>query len=77
MTGESSAKLRLLHRSLSAQSCSVVHLIRLVSFMIYGMRLSFADLMCFLLRKSVFIENKVSCFLCFMRLFYDFILCFS
>ena len=52
----------LMCRSLSANSSSVFHWVRLNAFLLYGMTLSISNL--------YFIKNVLSCFIFFLKLFY-------
>ena len=71
LASRASCILQLLHRSLSAQSDSTFHEVRLIAFVLYGMILYFCHLM-YLMPQKVFIFyfKKRQLFLCFSRLFY-------
>lgn len=62
MVGQLASNTSLLMcRSLSAESSSVFHEVRLIAFLLYGMTLS--------INNVYFIKNVLSCFIFFFKLF--------
>jgi hypothetical protein len=63
---------QLLHRPLAAQSSSVIHSVRFIPFLLYGVTLSFTQIMYFMLTKVLVFYEK-TLMIWFLRLFQIFI----